>query len=244
LLHDYLFFATTERGKVAETGPFIHNYALTYAVGWATSPWYHEEQKPQYREELSLVGKRYITPAQLLRGSMIVSQYNTMSESYSMSKGRSIGYPDWGFIKCFRPGSVFRCYVLSLEEAMLPRFLRLGKFMAKTEMHVVQAEHVHQVQGNSQQAYAHKQSKQRRSNAQQPLLNWNDLAPGARPLAFDIIANALPSHLIANAASFDDKTPLLQAIFPAQVQRERDEREHIHIPLQMGYYGENLCISW
>src|SRR5438445_8489755 len=100
-LHDYRFFATTERGKVAETGPFIHNYALTYALGWAISPWYHEEQKPLYREELSRVGKRYITPAQLIRGSSLVSQYNTLSESYSMNKGRSIGYPDWGFIKCF-----------------------------------------------------------------------------------------------------------------------------------------------
>ncbi len=52
-LHDYLFFATTERGKVAETGPFIHNYALTYALGWAIAPWRNEVQKPHYREDLA-----------------------------------------------------------------------------------------------------------------------------------------------------------------------------------------------
>src|SRR5204863_5239188 len=91
LLHDYLFFATTERGKVAETGPFIHNYALTYALGWATSAWRNETQQPHYREELRAVGRRYVTPAKLLHGSTLVSQYNTLSESYSLGKGRSIG---------------------------------------------------------------------------------------------------------------------------------------------------------
>ncbi len=96
-LHDYLFFATTERGKVAETGPFIHNYALTYALGWAISPWHNEEQKPHYREELASVGQRYVTPAKLVRGSYVVNQYNTMSESYSLGKAQSIGYPGLGF---------------------------------------------------------------------------------------------------------------------------------------------------
>ncbi len=240
LLHDYLFFATTERGKVAETGPFIHNYALTYALGWATSPWYHEEQKPQYREELSRVGKRYITPAQLLRGSSLVSQYNTLSESYSMSKGRSIGYPDWGFIKCFRPGSAFRCYILSQEEVALPRFLRLGKFMAKTEIRMIPALKTRYVQEES----VSEPETARRRATQQPLLNWNDLTPAARPSAFDIIASALPSHLIANASLFTENTPLLQATFPATESRGQEQAESIQFPLQMGYYGENLCISW
>src|SRR5947209_14620789 len=88
-LHDYLFFATTERGKVAETGPFIHNYALTYALGWASSPWRNEIQKPHYHEELAQVGRRYVTPARLIQGSAIVSQYNTMSESYGLEIGRA-----------------------------------------------------------------------------------------------------------------------------------------------------------
>jgi CRISPR-associated protein Csc1 len=116
VMHDYLFFATTERGKVAETGAFIHNYALTYALGWATSPYGNEEQKPNYRTELATVGSRYVTPARLLRGSYLLSQYNTMSENYHLSKGQSIGYPDWGFIKCFRPGATFRFFALSPVE--------------------------------------------------------------------------------------------------------------------------------
>ena len=223
LLHDYLFFATTERGKVAETGPFIHNYALTYALGWATSSWRNEVQKPRYREELAAVGKRYTTPAQLLRGSYVVSQYNTMSENYGIGqKEQSIGYPDWGFIKCFRPGAMFRCYVVSAEAIQLPRYLRLGKFMAKTEVKSIQAQRVQRVEGPGKRP-------------QYPFLSWNDLA--IRPRAFDLIVNALPGHIIANPVFDGNNGSYLSATFA-------DDDSSIQVPLRMGYYGANLCESW
>lgn len=232
VLHDYLFFATTERGKVAETGPFIHNYALTYAFGWAVSPWHNEVQQPHYREELAKVGRRYITPAHLVRGSTIVSQYNTMSESYNLGrKEQSIGYPDWGFIKCYRPGTLFRCYVLSADPVAFPRYLRLGKFMAKTAVRSVGARqlqrHTHSegARGAKREAFEH------------PLLSWNDLVSSARPAIFDMIVNALPGHLIANPV-FDGVpgTYLLATFEQGEVP--------VQVPLRMGYYGENLCESW
>jgi CRISPR-associated protein Csc1 len=37
-LLDYVFFATVERGKVYETGAFIHNYALAYALRLVSAP--------------------------------------------------------------------------------------------------------------------------------------------------------------------------------------------------------------
>ncbi len=37
-LEDYLFFASMEKGKVAETAPLIHKYALAYALSSAISP--------------------------------------------------------------------------------------------------------------------------------------------------------------------------------------------------------------
>jgi CRISPR-associated protein Csc1 len=232
LLHDYLFFATTERGKVAETGPFVHNYALTYALGWSVSPWHNEIQKPHYREELADVGKRYITPASLLRGSYMVSQYNTMTESYSLgNKLQSIGYPDWGFIKCFRPGTVFRCYIVSAEVVRFPRYLRLGKFMAKTEIHATGA----------QQVFTYTEPGKgyeiRTKQPGVPLLTWNDLASTARPVIFDIIANALPGHLIANSVFDTVPGSYLVAHFA-------EKEESVQVPLRMGYYGENLCASW
>src|SRR5216110_547975 len=228
-LQDYLFFATTERGKVAETGPFIHNYALTYAMGWAVSPWLNEVQKPNYREELAKVGKRYITPAKLVRGSTVVSQYNTMSESFGIGKKeQSIGYPDWGFIKCFRPGTVFRCYAISAEEIQFPSYVRLGKFMAKTKLDITVAQETQ---------WLMKSNSDQKVNRDHPLLTWDDLAKTARPVVFDIVVNALPGKLIAN--SVFDNVPgsyLLSTFAEGEAPTQ--------VPLDMGYYGENVCASW
>lgn len=230
-LHDYLFFATTERGKVAETGPFIHNYALTYALGWATSPWHNEIQKPHYREELALAGKRYATPARLLQGSYIVSQYNTMGESYSLGKGQSIGYPDWGFIKCFRPGSRFRFYVISAEAIQFPRYIRLGKFMAKSALSVVAAERL-EVRSTPLST-----QERKKPGIIHPLLTWNDLPAKARPVVYDIIVSALPGRLIEHADFQGIDGSYLIGTFS-------DDNTAVQLPIQMGYYGVNLCNSW
>ena len=230
-LHDYLFFATTERGKVAETGPFIHNYALTYALGWAISPWYNDVQKPHYREELAKVGQRYVTPAKLLRGSYIISQYNTMSESYNFTKARSVGYPDWGFIKCFRPGATFRCYIVSAEVVQFPHYLRLGKFMAKTALHITPARQL------QRREVSFKARDMQQKQLAHPMLNWQDLPKAAHPVVYDIIVNALPSHLIEN--------PIFDEVAGSYLLASFDENEpSVQIPLHMGYYGENLCVSW
>lgn len=230
-LQDYLFFATTERGKVAETGSFIHNYALTYALGWALSPWHNETQQPHYREELRAVGRRYVTPAKLLGGSSVVSQYNTLSESYSLGKGRSIGYPDWGFIKCFRPGSRFRCYVLSADPVTLPRYLRLGKFMAKTRLTVTHS--TNPARKPSAPSGPHEGG----NSVERPLLNWDDLAPAGKPAVYDILTSALPTRLIDNPIFDPTDGSYLAATFAGEAQV-------VYLPLQMGYLGENLCASW
>lgn len=230
-LHDYLFFATTERGKVAETGPFLHNYALTYALGWATSPWHNEIQKPHYREELAQVRRRYVTPATLIRGSYLVTQYNTMGESYALGKGRSIGYPDWGFIKCFRPNTRFRFYVLSAETIQFPRYLRLGKFMAKAALVSTSATEV------KQRSKSFDEQETKRQHVVHPLLTWNDLPISARPMIFDIIANSLPSRLIEHAIFGNTEGSFFAATFV-------DEQTIVQFPAQMGYYGGNLCSSW
>jgi CRISPR-associated protein Csc1 len=230
-LHDYLFFATTERGKVAETGPFLHNYALTYALGWATSPWHNEVQKPHYREELAQVERRYVTPAMLVRGSYLTTQYNTMSESYALSRGRSTGYPDWGFIKCFRPGTKFRFFALSAEIVQFPLYLRLGKFMSKATLFYTSAGEV------KQRSHPFNEQETKRYHVVHPLLTWNDLPVSARPAIYDIIANSLPSRLIEHAVFADIEGPYLTASYA-------DEEMTVQFPARMGYYGANLCSSW
>ncbi len=207
-LHDYLFFASTERGKIAETSPFVHNYALTYALSWVQSAWHNEQQRPHYREDLTPIRHRYITPARLIQGASRVMQYNTISEQLKFSKHRSIGYPDWGFIKCFHPGSLFQAYVISTSTETFPRYIRLGKFMAKTQLAIVEAGSVSVKSGEF--AVPH-------------LLNWSDLRD--KPVAFNVQVTSLPSRLISQSRF--EATQFLEARFPGG--------DIIRLPLEMGY---------
>jgi hypothetical protein len=77
----------------------------------------------------------------------------------------------------------------------------------------------------------------KRKNVAHPLLNWNDLAVSTRPVAFDIVVNVLPSHLIDNPVFGDADAAYVLATFP-------NEDTPVQIPLCMGYFGVNLCESW
>ena len=117
-LLDFVFYATVERGKVYETGAFIHNYALAYALGLVRSEGYTYArlvQKPRYVEELApLAGQVYLTPGAPMWIAHRLVQWNTIPEAYGIpSKARAIGYPDWGFARVLRPGSRFTFYLLN-----------------------------------------------------------------------------------------------------------------------------------
>lgn len=199
-LLDYVFYATVERGKVYETGAFIHNYALVYALGLAQGETYtysRQVQEPHYWEELTpLNGRIYISPGLAIQVSHRLVQWNTLRESYAFpAKLPSLGYPDWGFARVLRPGSRFRCFAFvqapsellgtpgltSLSGNQSVR-VRLGKFPGKARL---------RWQGADQITY-HKGPFQ--SNA---LLNWRDLA--VDPVVCDILATSLPTRLIHRA---------------------------------------------
>ncbi len=208
VLHDYLFFASTERGKVAETSPFVHNYALTYALNWVQSAWHNEQQKAHYREDLTPLQHHYITPARLVQGASRVMQYNTLSERMRIKKQQSIGYPDWGFIKCFNPGTLLQAYAIAPNAETFPRYIRLGKFMAKTEVKVAEASSVAVKKGPFTTLH---------------LLNWNDLRK--KPVVFNIQVTSLPSRLISHAEF--DTAEFLDVGF--------SDGDRVKLPLDMGY---------
>ena len=77
-LHDSLYFATREIGRLYETEPVIHNYALCYALGLVDSEIYSTtvseehsyryfcvEQVPKYEPHLTALNQQgiYVTPA-------------------------------------------------------------------------------------------------------------------------------------------------------------------------------------
>ncbi len=150
----------------------------------------------------------YITPAYLLQGATRINQYNTMGESYKLGKKPSAAYPDWGFIKCWQPASQFRFYALSHSAKTFPRHLRLGKFMSKVQLSVVEAKNIKQSLGSCEST---------------ALLAWDDLK--TKPAVFDLIANSVPTRLV-RFANF---------IQVAYVQAEFAD-EKICLPLEMGYF--------
>lgn len=192
-LMDYLFYATTERGKVFETGGFLHNYALTYALaaGGAFhlprfSPRYgHEVQQPAYDRELQPLNDvhLYVTPARPVHLVYRLTQFNTMREGYALGgKARSIAYPDWGFLRLISPSSRFQFFVVTAADLTCCSYVRLGKFLSKARLSWEKADSVEQRQGDfSFEGY----------------LNWLDIAE-PKPVLFDVLPTSLPSRIVGN----------------------------------------------
>lgn len=218
-LLDYVFFATVERGKVYETGAFLHNYALAYALRLVTGGTYtyqQQQQIPHYEEELSpLNGRVYLTPGGPLRAAHRLVQWNTLRDAYAFpGKPPSLGYPDWGFARVLRPGARFRFYVLAsarslpdapaLQDLIAGRTVRarFGKFAGKALLRAEPAQSVTCKEGPFHS---------------QEYLNWQDLADD--PVACDVVAASLPTRLLSQArfegphyvARFSDGTVCLPA---------------------------------
>jgi len=137
-LHENLFYATREVGRLYETGRYLHNYALTYALGLAVAPYFHAEQRPHYREQLEPLNERgvYVTPA---RGTAVTYVLNTFKYANNnfhveMQRGR-FNTPSLGRAKEIAVGSVFHVAVLSQTESLsLPRWVRMGLWRSKAEI--------------------------------------------------------------------------------------------------------------
>jgi len=228
-LLDYVFYATVERGKVYETGSFIHNYALAYALGLVRGETYtyaQLKQSPQYQAELTpLNGRVYLTPGTPQRVAHRLAQWNTIPEGYAFpGKAPSIGYPDWGFARVLRPGCVFTCYALMHDDAPLTEspalhdllagrtaYLRLGKFPGKARLCLEAASKVTEHRGEFRA---------------DTLLNWRDLE--VDPLVCDVLPTSLPTRLIHHARF--DSEPFYEAHFGDDVMR---------LPVAMRFLARN-----
>jgi CRISPR-associated protein Csc1 len=137
-LHENLYYATREVGRLYETGRCLHNYALTYALGLAAAPYFHSQQVPHYQEDLEPLNARgiYVTPALGVEIQYVLNTFKYASNLYhvEMEKG-SRNTPSFGRAKEIAVGSVFEFAVLSGEEHLqLPRWVRLGLWRSKAAL--------------------------------------------------------------------------------------------------------------
>jgi CRISPR-associated protein Csc1 len=151
-LHDSVYYATREIGRLYETEPIIHNYALCYALGLVDSEKYattvpeeHSyryfcpEQVPKYEEHLTPLNEQgiYVTPASSIRHTSILNTWKYANNNYYvMMEKTQKNIPSFGRAKEIAPESVFEFFVISQKELKLPKWIRLGKWMSKAEITV------------------------------------------------------------------------------------------------------------
>ncbi len=136
--HESLYYATREVGRLYETEGCIHNYALTYALGLASAPYFQSQQVPHYVEELTPLNERgiYITPARGVEVQYALTTFKYASNLYhsKMEKGRR-NTPSFGRAKEVGVGSVFEFAAFSEQGPLtLPRWLRLGLWRSKAAL--------------------------------------------------------------------------------------------------------------
>jgi CRISPR-associated protein Csc1 len=139
VLHDYLYYASREMGRLYETEKYLHNYGLTYALGLTNAPFANLTQVPRYREDLSGVNAQgvYVTPAHPLLYSFAFHTFKMANVNYyNFTPQISSNQVVFGRAKELAPESTFEFFVLSADEPRLPRWIRLGKWMAKAQVEI------------------------------------------------------------------------------------------------------------
>jgi CRISPR-associated protein Csc1 len=211
-LHDYLFYASREMGRLYETEKYLHNYGLTYALGLVASPYANPVQVPHYQEDLDRMNEQgvYVTPAYPVRYTFSFSTFKMANVNYynftpQMSRNQVV----FGRSKELAPESSFEFFVLSEQPVALPRWIRLGKWMAKGRIDIV-------AQGTPRT----RQGTFRAAGALNPL----DLS--LHPETCNIIAMA-PSSLITNVSCSGDYYELTYS--------ENGRERTICLPADMSY---------
>ncbi len=164
-LHDSLYFATREIGRLYETEAIVHNYALCYALGLVDSDHYgtqvsaeHEyryfcrEQVPMYEEHLSKLNEVgiYVTPARSLQHTSVLHTWKYANNNYHVEMEKTkTNIPSFGRAKEIAPESAFEFFILSKNPLpKLSRWIRLGKWMSKAKLTLQKLEKVKQGNGD------------------------------------------------------------------------------------------------
>lgn len=149
-LHDSLYFATREIGRLYETEPVIHNYALCYALGLVDSDRYSTtvsdehsyryfcpEQVPKYEEHLTPLNQQgiYVTPARAVNHTAILNTWKYANNNYHVEMEKTQkNIPSFGRTKEIAAESQFEFFIISEKNLSLPKWVRLGKWMSKAEV--------------------------------------------------------------------------------------------------------------
>lgn len=149
-LHDSLYFATREIGRLYETEPVLHNYALCYALGLVDSErhsttvpeehsyrYFCPEQVPKYEAHLTLLNQQgiYVTPARAVHHTAVLNTWKYANNNYHVEMEKTQkNIPSFGRAKEIAPESQFEFFIIVEKPLFLPKWIRVGKWMSKAEV--------------------------------------------------------------------------------------------------------------
>jgi CRISPR-associated protein Csc1 len=157
-LHDSLYFATREIGRLYETEPVIHNYALCYALGLVDSEIYSTtvseedsyryfcpEQVPKYEQHLTAINQQgiYVTPGRSIFHSSTLNTWKYANNNYHVEMEKTQkNIPSFGRTKEIAPESKFEFFIISEKPLKLAKWIRLGKWMSKAAVEILEQKEV------------------------------------------------------------------------------------------------------
>ncbi len=199
-LHDSLYFATREIGRLYETEPVIHNYALCYALGLVDSAIYATtvaeedsyryfcpEQVPKYEQHLTALNQQgiYVTPARSIFHSSTLNTWKYANNNYHVEMEKTQkNIPSFGRTKEIAPESKFEFFIISEKPLKLAKWIRLGKWMSKASVEIVEQKEVKRSQSETDVIFPY-------------LLNPLDVMFSHQVISYDVV-NMPPVSLIQN----------------------------------------------
>jgi CRISPR-associated protein Csc1 len=224
-LHDSLYYATREIGRLYETEALIHNYALCYALGLVDSEIYSttvaeehsyryfcSEQIPKYEVHLTPLNQQkiYVTPARVVNHSTTLNTWKYANNNYHVEMEKTQkNIPSFGRAKEIAPESKFELFVISQKQLKLPKWIRLGKWMSKAEVIIQEVTKIELKTGDFSFSYP---------------LNPLDVMFTHQVVSYDVI-NMPPVSLIQNVSirqgqyyEFDNPSKTEKVRLPAKMQ--------------------------
>lgn len=152
--HENLFYATREVGRLYETGRYLHNYALTYALGLANAPYFQSQQVPNYAIELTSLNEQgiYVTPARGvdIHYQMVTFKFANNAYRVKMEPG-SRNIPSFGRAKEVAVGSIFEFAILHSNPLKVPKWVRMGLWRSKAQVQKLGESEFKAVSGKTEQ---------------------------------------------------------------------------------------------
>jgi CRISPR-associated protein Csc1 len=199
-LHDSLYFATREIGRLYETEPVIHNYALCYALGLVDSEIYSTtvseehsyryfcpEQVPKYEPHLTALNQPgiYVTPGRSISHSSTLNTWKYANNNYHVEMEKTQkNIPSFGRTKEIAPESKFEFFIISEKSLKLAKWIRLGKWMSKAAVEIVEQKEVKRSPSETDFIFPY-------------LLNPLDVMFSHQVISYDVV-NMPPVSLIQN----------------------------------------------